>query len=196
MTRLPWVATLLLCWVGLAAATDPAEEFSKGTKIFSFQVGGGAQNNVENHGRLSDIRFVNVTPRLSLLPVDPIGSGFWKGSVETGLEPWFQYYLEPKTATAEGMKAAVRYHFLSASPIFPYAEVTAGAAGTSLKVLEIRSSFTLVLEAGVGVSYFVAPGVALTGGYRFQHISNGNIESPNRGFSSDTGTLGVSFFFH
>ena len=196
MTRLAWMATLLLCWVGLAAAADPAEEFSKGTKIFSFQVGGGAQNNVENHGRLSDIRFVNVTPRLSLLPMDPIGSGFWKGSVETGLEPWFQYYLEPKTATAEGMKAAARYHFLSASPIFPYAEITVGAAGTSLKVLEVRSSFTFVLEAGVGVSYFVAPGVALTGGYRFQHISNGYIESPNRGFNSDTGTLGVSFFFH
>lgn len=186
----------LLSWTIPAAAADPAEEFARGTKIFSFQVGGGAQNNVENHGRLSDIRFVNLTPRLSLLPMDPIGSGFWKGAVETGLEPWFQYYLEPKTATAEGMKAAVRYHFLSASPIFPYVEVTAGAAGTSLKVLEIRSSFTLVLEAGVGLSYFVAPGVAVTGGYRFQHISNGNVESPNRGFNSDTGTLGVSFFFH
>ena len=187
---------VLLSSVGASAAADPAEEFSRGTKVLSLQVGGGAQNNVENHGRVSGIRFVNVTPRLSLLPMDPVGSGFWKGSVETGLEPWFQYYLEPTTATAEGLKAAVRYHFLSASPIFPYVEVTAGAAGTSLKVLEIRSSFTLVLEAGVGLSYFVAPGIAVTGGYRFQHISNGNVESPNRGFNSDTGTLGVSLFFH
>lgn len=197
MSILALLALLALSsWAVPAAAADPAEEFARGTKIISIQVGGGAQNNVENHGRLSNISFVNLTPRLSVLPLDPVGSGFFKGSVETGLEPWFQYYLEPETATAEGLKAAVRYHFLSASPIFPYAEVTAGAAGTSLKVLEIRSSFTFVLEAGVGVSYFVAPGVALTGGYRFQHISNGNIESPNRGFNSDTGTVGVSFFFH
>jgi len=195
-TRTCWAVVLVFCWVGVVAAADPAEEFSRGTKIFSFQVGGGAQNNVENHRTISGISFVNVTPRLSLLPWDPIGSGFWKGSVETGLEPWFQYYLEPKTATAEGLKGAVRYHFLSASPIFPYVEVTAGAAGTNLEVQEIRSSFTFVLEAGVGVSYFVTPGVALTVGYRFQHISNGNVESPNRGFNSDSGTLGVSFFFH
>ncbi len=197
MSILALLALLALSsWAVPAAAADPAEEFARGTKIISIQVGGGAQNNVENHGRLSDISFVNLTPRLSFLPLDPVGSGFFKGSVETGLEPWFQYYLEPETATAEGLKAAVRYHFLSASPIFPYAEVTAGAGGTSLKVLEIRSSFTFVLEAGAGLSYFVTPGVALTGGYRFQHISNGNISRPNRGFNSDTGTVGVSFFFH
>ena len=36
--------------------------------------------------------------------LEPIGSGFFKGSLETGLEPWLQYYLEPSTATAEGLK--------------------------------------------------------------------------------------------
>ncbi|MBI4588346.1 MAG: acyloxyacyl hydrolase [Candidatus Rokubacteria bacterium] len=185
----------LLCCAGPAAAADPADEFKRGTTLVSFQVGGGVQNNLEGHTRISDISFVNATPRLSVLPLDPIGDGFWKGSLETGLEPWFQYYLEPATATAEGLKVALRYHFLSASPIFPYLEVMAGGAGTSLNVREIRSDFTFVLEAGIGLGYFVAEGVAVTAGYRFQHISNGNVESPNRGFNSDTGSLGVSFFF-
>jgi hypothetical protein len=194
--RAAWVIAALFGWVGPAAAADPAEEFTRGTKIFSFQVGGGDQNNLEGHNRISNISFINVTPRLSVLPLDSIGNGFSKGAVETGLEPWFQYYLEPATATAEGLKVALRYHFLSASPIFPYLEVTAGAAATSLNVKEIRSNFTIVLEAGIGLSYFVTEGVALTAGYRFQHISNGNVESPNRGFNSDTGTLGISFFFH
>jgi len=40
-------------------------------------------------------------------------------------------------------------------------------------------------EAGAGVSYFV----------RFQHISNGHTSHPNRGFNSDSGTGGVSFYF-
>jgi len=131
-----------------------------------------------------------------VLPLEPIGSGFFKGSLETGLEPWLQYYLEPSTATAEGLKVALRYHFLGASPIFPYVEVTAGAGGTSLNVPEKRSDFTFVLEAGIGLGYFLTDGVQLTAGYRFQHISNGNIEKPNRGFNSDAGVLGVSFFFH
>jgi opacity protein-like surface antigen len=186
--------------LALAAASpawgyDPVEEFQKGTKVFSVEAGGGAQNNVENHKRLSDISFVFLTPRLSVLPLDPVGSGILRGSLETGIEPWFQYYLEPETATAEGMKIAVRYHFLSGSPIFPYVEATVGAAGTSLNVKEIRSDFTVVMEAGVGLSYFIDDGVALTAGYRFQHISNGNVQSPNRGFNSDAGLIGISIFF-
>lgn len=186
----------LLWWAGPAAAADPAEEFSRGTKIVSLQFGGGVQNNVENHRTISGISFVSFEPRFSLLPMDPLGSGFWKGSLETGIEPFFQYYRTPEKATAQGVKATLRYHFLSASPIFPYAEVTAGPGGTSLKVLELRSTFMFVLEAGAGVGYFVTDGVALNLGYRFQHVSNGNTSRPNRGFNSDSGVLGVSFFFH
>lgn len=193
----PWWAWA--CATLLAASPawgyDPADEFKKGTKVFSVEAGGGAQNNVEGHNRLSDISFVFLTPRFSVLALDPVGTGLLRGSLETGLEPWFQYYLEPNTATAEGMKVALRYHVLSASPIFPYVEVTAGAAGTSLNVKEVRSDFTFVLEAGVGLSYFIDDGIALTGGYRFQHISNGNVESPNRGFNSDVGLIGLSIFF-
>ena len=191
-----WAVVGIFCWLGVAAAADPAEEFSRGTKIIGLQFGGGVQNNVENHRTISGISFVNVEPRFSLLPFDPIGSGILKGSLETGIEPFFQYYLTSEQATAEGMKAALRYHFLSGSPIFPYAEVTAGAAGTSLKVYEIRSTFTFIFEAGAGVSYFLMDGVALNLGYRFQHVSNGNTSQPNRGFNSDSGVLGISFFFH
>jgi hypothetical protein len=54
---------------------------------------------------------------------------------------------------------------------------------------------TFVLGAGAGLSYFVANTVALNAGYRFQHISNGHTSDPNRGFNSDTGIGGVSFYF-
>lgn len=197
---LAWALAALLCWAGTAAAADPAEEFKRGAKVFSLQAGGGAENNVEGHRTVlgeprSDISFVNLVPRLSVLPLDPIGSGFIRGSLETGLEPWLQYYLEPDNAYAAGFKVALRYHFLGASPIFPYLEVTGGMGGTSLNVPEIRSDFTFVLEAGIGLGYFLTDGMQLTAGYRFQHISNGNIEAPNRGFNSNAGILGVSFFF-
>jgi hypothetical protein len=45
------------------------------------------------------------------------------------------------------------------------------------------------------LSSFVADMVALTAGYRFQHISNGHTSRPNRGFNSDSGVVGVSFYF-
>ena len=50
--------------------------------------------------------------------------------------------------------------------LVPYLEGTAGAGGTSLRVQEI-----------------------------FQHISNGHTSHLNRGFNSDSGTGGVSFYF-
>jgi opacity protein-like surface antigen len=186
----------LVPWPGTPArAGDPREEFRKGTVIVTPQVGGGAANNLEEHRTTPDVTFVNFTTRLSVIPLDPLAEGFWRGALEGGLEPWVQVYLTP-SAVAEGLKGVARYHFLSASPIFPYVEISAGAVLTSLNIREIRSNFSFVMEGGAGLSYFVGEGVALTAGYRFQHVSNGGIERPNRGFNSDTGVVGVSFLFH
>jgi len=52
-----------------------------------------------------------------------------------------------------------------------------------------------VLEAGAGLSYFVTDSLAVNAGYRFQHISNGHTSTPNRGVDSDSGVVGVSFYF-
>jgi len=89
----------------------------------------------------------------------------------------------------------MRYHLIGLGRLVPYLEGTAGAGGTSLRVREIDSTLTFVLEAGAGGLYFITDVVALNAGYRFQHISNGHIANPNRGFNSDTGIGGVSFYF-
>ncbi len=180
-----------------ASAFDAEQEFAQGTKAAGLSFGGGAQNNVENHGRLSGISFVNFNPRLSYFFFEPVGPSLLHGAFETGLEGWFQYYLSPDTATAEGLKLAFRYHLLGLSlgRFVPYVEGTAGAAGTNLRVLEIDSPFIFVLEAGVGASYFITPGLAINVGYRFQHISNGHAYTRNRGFNSDSGIVGLTWYF-
>lgn len=178
-----------------APAFDPEATFARGTTIFGLQVGGGAANNAEGHRRVSDIGFLTATPRVSRLFFSPFGSGILRSAVEPGIEGWFQYYLSPHEATAQGIKVAMRYHLIGFGRLVPYLEATAGAGGTSLKVREIDSTFTFVLEAGAGLSYFVMDSVALNLGYRFQHISNGHTSSPNRGFNSDSGVAGVSFYF-
>ena len=60
---------------------------------------------------------------------------------------------------------------------------------------EIDSTFTFVVEAGAGLSCFITDALAINAGYRFQHISNGHTSTPNRGFESDSGVVGVSFYF-
>ena len=37
--------------------------------------------------------------------------------------------------------------------------------------------------------------MALDAGYRFQHISNGHTATPNRGFESSEGVIGISYHF-
>jgi hypothetical protein len=188
-------ALAVLVLVRPTPAYDPDATFARGTTIFGLQVGGGAANNVEGHRTVSDISFLTATPRVSYLFFAPFGSGLLRSAVEPGLEGWFQYYLSPKEATAQGLKLAMRYHLIGLGRVVPYIEGTAGAGGTSLRVREIDSTLTFVLEAGAGLSYFVTDTVALNAGYRFQHISNGHTSNPNRGFNSDTGMGGISFYF-
>ena len=199
LTRLVGVtlAGLMLqfCLPAPAAAVDAVEVLTKGTWATGLQLGGGAQNNVEGHRTISGVSFVNIEPRVGYFPFEQFGKGWIRGAFETGLEGWFQYYLSPEQATAEGLKIALRYHILGFGPLVPYVEGTAGAAGTSLKVMEIDSPFTFVLEAGAGFSYFVTRELAVNVGYRFQHISNGHTYDRNRGFNSDSGVIGLTYYF-
>ena len=188
-------ALAVLSLVRPAAAFDPEATFARGTTIFGLQIGGGGVNNVESHRTVSDISFINESPRVSHLFFSPFGSGLLRSAFEPGLEGWFQQYLSPHSATAEGLKLTGRYHLIGFGRFVPYLEGTAGAGGTSLKVPEIDSTFTFVLEAGAGLSYFVTDTVAINAGYRFQHISNGDTSKPNRGFNSDSGVVGISFYF-
>jgi len=195
MLRRAALGALLLACVAPAAAMDAESVLTKGTWALGLQVGGGEQNNVENHRTISGVSLVNVEPRLGYFPFEQFGKGWLKGALETGLEGWFQYYLEPDTATAEGLKLALRYHVLGFGPLVPYIEAAGGAGGTNLKVREIRSTFTFVVEAGAGVSYFVTREMAINAGYRFQHLSNGHTASPNRGVNSDSGIIGLTYYF-
>jgi len=188
-------AVAVLSLVRPAVAFDPEATFARGTTVLGLQVGGGAANNVEGHRWVSDISFVTETPRLSYLFFASFGSGLLRSAFEPGLEGWFQQYLSPHSATAQGLKVTGRYHFIGLGRFVPYLEGTAGAGGTSLRVPEINSTFTFVAEAGAGLSYFVTDALALNAGYRFQHISNGHTSDPNRGFNSDSGVVGVSYYF-
>ena len=160
-----------------APAFDPDATFARGTTIFGVQVGGGAANNAEGHRTVSDISFLTATPRVSHLFFSPFGSGLLRSAVEPGIEGWFQYYLSPHEATAQGIKVAMRYHLIGFGRLVPYLEGTAGAGGTSLKVREIDSTFVFVVEAGAGLSYFVTDTVALNAGLSFPaHLERTHLE--------------------
>ena len=60
---------------------------------------------------------------------------------------------------------------------------------------EIDSVFSFMLWGGVGASVFVSDSTAVYAGYRYLHNSNGNVDTPNRGWESHVGVAGLSYYF-
>jgi len=185
--------------VAIALAVTPAwgadagAVLAKGTTIVTVNIGGGI--NMDAPFKATDVSFINGGARFGYLPFDPLGPGILRGSVEVGLEPFVQLYLEPAHVSQEGIKAVGRYHFISNAPIVPYVELATGVMHSNLKIREIRSRHAFSLEAGTGLSYLLTPTLAVTAGYRFQHFSNADAEDPNTGINSNIGHIGLLFLF-
>ena len=179
-----------------ASAFDAKDTFRRGRFIASAEGGFGSQLNLENHHRESGFEFWNAGLRFSLLPfATSFDETSVRGSVEVGLEPFYQEYTQPRNSYFAGTAAVFRYHFLALGRVVPYVELFAAAGFTDLRSNEIDSDFAFLLQGGPGLSVFLTSSTAVYGGYRFQHVSNGNTSQPNRGFESHTGVFGVSVFF-
>ena len=186
---------LLLLGAGPACAFDNAQTFTQGTTVLSVEAGGGSQNDLETHRVQSNLDLWYVGVRYSLLPLAPVGPSVLRGALEVGLGPMYQKYERGRDAFWAGLSAHGRWHFLSLGRFVPYVELGAGAGGTDLNAVEIDSTFAFLLSAGVGASIFLTDQIALYGGYRMVHISNGHTSRRNRGFEADTGVIGVSYYF-
>lgn len=199
MRRRSWLLPALLATVAVAPAAhayDPEQTFRKGTFVVSPEASYGEQFDLEGKSGFTDLSFVNAGVRFGWLPLAPLGRDTpVYGALEIGLEPLYQQYLEPERVYFAGLGLVFRYHFLSLGRFVPWLDLGAFAGGTNLKIKEIRSDFTFLLWGGLGASYFVTDRTAIYAGYRYQHVSNGNTSRPNRGFESNTGVLGVSFYF-
>lgn len=199
MRAAPFVFLIALAVTLPAAAAfafDPERTFEQGTYVLSLEAGGGRQNNLENFQTQTGLDLWYFGVRASILPFRPIGRGnFLYGSFEIGLEPIFQRYENPVKAYFAGLAATGRYHFLSLGIFVPYVELGAAPGASTLRVREIDSDFAFLLWGGVGAQVFLNDTMALYGGYRMVHVSNGNTSRPNRGFEADTGVAGLSFYF-
>jgi len=192
------VGALLLALLALAPAArayEAKDTFTQGSLVVSPEVSYGHQMDIEHKTPYTNLDFANIGVRFGWLPFAPVGSGPLYGSLEVGLEPLYQQYIEPRRAYFAGLGLTLRYHFLGLGRLVPYAELASFAGGTNLKIAEVRSAFTFLIWGGLGLEYFVTDRTALYAGYRYEHVSNGNTAKPNRGVESNAGVVGVSFFF-
>jgi hypothetical protein len=144
----------------------------------------------------ADRSAVFVLPRAGMVLTEPLGSGWWQGNVEVLVEPLFARFTRPFAAEAAGGSLVVKYNFLSFGRWMPFWDAGAGMIWTNLapRIPEQSTQFEFVLETGPGVHYFMTQTVALTTGFRFHHISNGNLGERNTGINAWLSYLGISVF--
>ena len=176
---------------------SPMSLFGAGKQEIALAVGyaiplaGGGTPEIE------DTQYVFLAPRWGIGITDPLGEeGAWyRGNLELLGEGQFFFETEPKGGFAGGFAILFRYNFLPDGKFIPFVEAGAGILGLDFDVDGQRDGFNFSPQAGLGFHYFVSERTALTGEWRWFHISNADTREPNNGIDSSLFLIGVSFFF-
>ena len=148
-----------------------------------------------NSPELEDIQFAYVTPRWGVGITDPLGGRSWyRGNFEFVLEGTFLYMFEPKSGIAGGIAPGLRYNFLTNTRFIPFFHAGVGFLAMDADLSRQADGFNFILQSGLGLHYFLSQRTAVTGEWRFHHISNANIHDRNAGINSSLFMLGLTFF--
>jgi len=185
---------LLVLVAAPVAAQPPREGLRAGMKELTLAGGYTVSHDIPS-GAGPTVRSTLFMPHFGYVITDPIGPGPLKGNLEVLGEPFLQYFHDPKERFGAGLSALARWIFATGTAFLPYVEGGVGVIGGDLDLRQTNCDVNFVLEGGVGGLVFLGERWALTGGYRFQHVSNADICSQNLGINSSLFTLGVSYFF-
>ncbi len=175
-------------------ALAPAGLFGSGKQQIALAVGYSIAIPVRT-GEIDDIQYVFLAPRWGIGITDILGEDAWyRGNVELLLEGQFFFQTKPRGGFAGGIALLFRYNFLPRGKFIPFVEAGAGILGLDFDVEGQRDGFNFSPQAGLGFHYFVSERTALTGEWRWLHISNAHIREPNDGIDGSLFLIGVSTF--
>jgi lipid A 3-O-deacylase len=172
-------------------AADDGPLSVKGTKQLGFNIGYGYSFSSNR-----DIRFAPVSPYFGYVLTDPVGNGWYRGTVEGVVEGDFNYVFKGQKRHASGVTFLGRYNLLSKHEHWrPYVQAGFGLIGTNLSMRHFGSEFNFSSNVGAGIQYFWDPCNALNFEWRFKHISNGGINDNNAGLDMSILLVGYSHTF-
>jgi len=116
------------------------------------------------------------------------------GLMEFVVEPFASYIVDPRSNAEVGTNFLIKIGILPETAKFqPYFKGGVGMLYMSLHTIEQSTQFNFNEYAGLGMHYFFKKDMAFTLEYRFRHVSNGGIDSPNTGINTNFAVCGVSF---
>jgi lipid A 3-O-deacylase len=131
----------------------------------------------------------DINPLAKKLHIEP------KGTFEGIIEPIMNIVTHPDANAEVGCSFFLKYSQKITSRIAPYIEGGLGMVYTTQHTHEQGTQYNFLTQAGIGLQFFLTDQWALTGGYRFRHLSNAGIDEDNEGINHHFGLVGVSYFF-
>ena len=95
------------------------------------------------------------------------------------VEPFTNVVVSPGTNAEIGCSFFLRYSVKLSTWIAPYLEVGLGFVYTTQHVHEQGSQSNFLTQPGIGAQFFIGKHYALTVGYRYRHMSNAGMATPN-----------------
>ena len=103
--------------------------------------------------------------------------------------------VRPRYAYAVGLTTLLRYNFVTGSRWVPFVCCGLGVSATDISRPDLSSTFEFNIQSGAGVNYFLNEHTALIFQYRYIHISDAGMTTPNQGVNESTFSTGISWFF-
>jgi len=181
-----------LAWPPLASAQEASAVISERQTV-GVVVGGMLPVRLME-GQSSKLNGVSVHPYWQIEVSNPIGDGWWRGSVALGVEAAVLGVTEPTGAYGIGVTPKLIYTLTSFGQLKPYIEGGGGPLWTNFdgRIPEQGSDFNFLVWGGAGATYDLTARWALNAGVRFSHISNGGTGSPNGGVNYLLPFIGIA----
>ena len=179
-------------FAGDSAATNPVEDKIANT---SFSYGIDAGYGVRLWGSDRNIDMPMGAVHIAFPLMKPIGSSWYRGVLEYKVELQGGVITDFDDRAFVGLTpVGLRYNFTGAGKHVPYVEGALGVSYLDVPRYVQGTTFNFTEMAGVGVRYFLRPGMAVNVEARYMHISNSGIREPNEGINEGYLMLGMSFY--
>lgn len=170
------------------------EGFKPGTSEAGVAVGAGFGMKVSSSHQTHDMALAKI--HYGWIFSDVLGEDhFYRGNWEMLGEGFGGAQFHPRTAYVTGASLIFRYDFATGTRWIPFADVGAGVSATDIGRPDLSTIFEFNVQGGAGVNYFWRDNSAITFQYRYFHLSNAGIKSPNAGVNTSMFYLGMSWFF-
>lgn len=138
---------------------------------------------------LIDLDF-NLKPLTKKIGINP------SSLIQGVIEPFVSYVSAPDNNVEIGNNFLLKIGFVPETwKLQPYFKGGLGIVYITQHTREQGTQFNFNEYAGIGAHYYFKKNLALTAEFRWRHLSNAGMRSPNSGINTNYGTCGISYLF-